>query len=131
MISFRRYLDGGAGLQASSDLNVRFLHPMSPQDTELSAEEYGSDEVADVVREDDDNELLISSQIWTRAEEGILKESIPIYRKTPFRKKGKFVEKKVVRRIKKLDITLHGAAAFEKGGEKYDDWKLKKAVCNR
>lgn len=102
---------------------------MSPRNSELFAEEYGSDDGADVVRLDEDDEILVSSQIWTRAEEGILKESIPIYRKTPYRKKGKFVEMKVVRRIKKLDIKLHGAAAFEKGGEKYDDWKLKKAVC--
>lgn len=85
-----------------------------------------SSEDPDVQRlEDDENS---GSRIWTKVEEAILIDSIEGYKAAPYKKKAEYVKDRVVKRIKNIDIKKHGAAAYEKGGEMYDAWKLKKKV---
>lgn len=88
-----------------------------------SGEEQGQDQGDE---QEGSNEM--ATQIWTRAEEGILKDSLQEYRDTPVNKKAEFIRDKVVLRIKKLEMKKYPPGAINPGGKFYKDWKAKKKV---
>lgn len=93
-----------------------------------SSDSVARDSVDKVVQRMENDDLLVNSQIWTKAEEGILKDSLPPYRDTASGEKGDFIKYKVVKRIKAMEQKKHPEGALKAGGPMYKMWKLKKKV---
>lgn len=91
----------------------------SKQSVECTAEDND-------VQKDESNEKAMSSQIWTKVEEAILKDSIQGYCDTPFAQKAIFVRDHVAMRIKALDAKKYPPGAIDKGGQFYQQWRDKK-----